>query len=82
MLLAEHHAMEACWGVEVWLHSFFDLGTGWGWVVGFLPRPLCPWAARLWCLLDGRLGEPQYCYLLGKKYKYPSLSVTIIYTLI
>jgi hypothetical protein len=28
--LTDHHAMKAYWGVEVWLHSFFDLGTRWG----------------------------------------------------
>jgi hypothetical protein len=28
-LLTEHHAMKAYWGVEVQLHSFFDLGTRW-----------------------------------------------------
>jgi hypothetical protein len=27
--LTEHHAMKAYWGVEVYLHSFFDLGTRW-----------------------------------------------------
>jgi len=25
--LTEHHSMKAYWGVEVQLHSFFDLGT-------------------------------------------------------
>jgi hypothetical protein len=25
--LTEHHAMKACWGVEVQLHPFFDLCT-------------------------------------------------------
>jgi hypothetical protein len=24
---SEHHAVEAYWGVEVQIHSFFDLGT-------------------------------------------------------
>jgi hypothetical protein len=27
VLLTEHHATEAHWGVEVELHVFFDLGT-------------------------------------------------------
>jgi hypothetical protein len=27
--LTEHHAMKVYWGVEVQLHSFFDLGTRW-----------------------------------------------------
>jgi hypothetical protein len=25
----EYHAMKAYWGVEVYLHAFFDLGTRW-----------------------------------------------------
>jgi len=25
--LTEHHAMKAYWGVEVWLHALFDLGS-------------------------------------------------------
>jgi hypothetical protein len=25
----EHHAMKAYWGMEVYLHAFFDLGTRW-----------------------------------------------------
>jgi hypothetical protein len=29
VLLTEHHAMNAYWGAEVQLHSFFDLGTMW-----------------------------------------------------
>jgi hypothetical protein len=29
LFLTKHHAMKAYWGVEVWLHSFFDLGTRW-----------------------------------------------------
>jgi hypothetical protein len=27
IFLTGHHAMKAYWGVEVWLHAFFDLGT-------------------------------------------------------
>jgi hypothetical protein len=27
--LSKNHAIKAYWGVEVWLHSFFDLGTRW-----------------------------------------------------
>jgi len=27
--LTKHHAMKAYWGVEVYLHAFFDLGTRW-----------------------------------------------------
>jgi hypothetical protein len=29
LLLIEHHAMKAYWGMEVVLHPFFDLGTRW-----------------------------------------------------
>jgi hypothetical protein len=29
LFLTEHHAMKACWGVEVQLHLFFDLSTRW-----------------------------------------------------
>jgi len=28
-LLTEYHAMKAYWGMEVWLNTFFDLGTRW-----------------------------------------------------
>jgi hypothetical protein len=28
--LAGRHANEACWGVEVWIRAFFDLGIGCG----------------------------------------------------
>jgi hypothetical protein len=34
--------MKTHWGVEVWLHSFFDLGTRWRWMVSFTTRPLYP----------------------------------------
>jgi hypothetical protein len=34
--------MKAYWGVKVYFHSFFDLGTRWRWVVSFTPRPLYP----------------------------------------
>jgi len=29
-------------GIEVKLYSFFNLGSGWGWVVNAKPRPLYP----------------------------------------
>jgi hypothetical protein len=29
VLAIKHHAMKAYWGKEVYLHSFFDLGTRW-----------------------------------------------------
>jgi hypothetical protein len=34
--------MKASRGVEVSLHSFFDPGTRWRWLVSFKPRPLSP----------------------------------------
>jgi hypothetical protein len=40
--LTKHHAIRAYWGVEVQLHTFFDLGTRWRCVVSFMPRPLYP----------------------------------------
>jgi hypothetical protein len=32
--------MKAQREVEVYLYSFFNLGTGWGWVVNVMPPPL------------------------------------------
>jgi len=40
--------MKAYWGVEVYLHSFYDLGTRWRWVVIFTPRPLYREGKRPW----------------------------------
>jgi hypothetical protein len=34
--------MKVYWGVEVQLHTFFDLGTRWRWVVSFTLKPLYP----------------------------------------
>jgi hypothetical protein len=34
--------------VEVYIHSFFNLGTRWRWVVSFTPRPLYPQRVKLW----------------------------------
>jgi hypothetical protein len=45
--------------VEVQLHSFFDLGTRWRWVVSFTPRPLYPQGKSPWYPLDRGLGGPQ-----------------------
>jgi hypothetical protein len=45
--------------VEVYLHSFFDLGTRWRWVVSFTPRPLYPQGKSPWYPLDRRLRGPQ-----------------------
>jgi hypothetical protein len=46
-------------GVEVWLHTFFDLGTRWRRVVSFTPRPLYPQGKSPWYPLYKRLGGPQ-----------------------
>jgi hypothetical protein len=46
-------------GVEVWLHTFFDLGTRWRWVVSFTPLPLYPQGKNPFYPLDRRLGGPQ-----------------------
>jgi hypothetical protein len=58
LFLTEHHAMKACWGVEVQLHSFFGLGTIWRRVVSFTPRQLYPQGKNRRYPLD-RLGGPQ-----------------------
>jgi hypothetical protein len=29
LCLTKHHAMKAFWGVDVYLHAFFDVGTRW-----------------------------------------------------
>jgi hypothetical protein len=57
--LTEHHAIKAYWGVEVWLHSFFDLSTRCRWVVSFTLRLLYSQGKSPWNPLDRRLGEPQ-----------------------
>jgi hypothetical protein len=59
VLLTKHHAMKAYWEVKVYLHSFFDLGTRWRWVVSFTPRPLYPQGKSPWYPLDRRLGGPR-----------------------
>jgi hypothetical protein len=47
--------VKAYWGVEVYLHAFFDLGTRWRWEFSFTPRPLYPHRKSSWCPLDRRL---------------------------
>jgi hypothetical protein len=59
LFLTGHHAMRAYWGVELWLHSFFDFGTRWRWVVSFTARPLYLQGKSPCYPLDRRLGEPQ-----------------------
>jgi hypothetical protein len=54
LCLTKHHAMKTYWGVEVWLHEFFDLGTRCRCVVpsnGYWGKSTYP--------LDRRLGGPQ-----------------------
>jgi hypothetical protein len=46
-------------GVYVQLHSFFDLGARWRWVVSFTTRPLYPQGKNPWYPLDRGLGGPQ-----------------------
>jgi len=46
-------------GMEVQLHSFFDLGITWRWVVSFTPWPLNPQGKGPWYPLDRKLGGPQ-----------------------
>jgi hypothetical protein len=59
LCLTKHHAMKAYWGVEVYLHTFFDLGTRWRRVVSFTPQPLYPQGKSPLYPLDRRLGGPQ-----------------------
>jgi hypothetical protein len=49
--------MKGYWGVEMYLHSFFDLVTRWKWVAIFLPRPLYPQRKSPWYPLYRRLGR-------------------------
>jgi hypothetical protein len=51
--------MKAYWGVEVYLHSYLDLGTRWSWVVSFTPRSLYPQGKSPWYPLDRRLSGIQ-----------------------
>jgi hypothetical protein len=51
--------MTAYWGVDVYIHALFDLGTGWRWAVSFTPRPLYPQGKSPWYPSDRRLGGPQ-----------------------
>jgi hypothetical protein len=40
LCLTKYNVMKAHWGMEVQLHAFFDLDTGWRGVVSFTPRSL------------------------------------------
>jgi hypothetical protein len=51
--------MKAYWGVEVEVHSFFDLGARWRCVVSFTPRPLSPQGKSPWYPMYRRLDGPQ-----------------------
>jgi hypothetical protein len=57
--LVQQHAMKAYWGVELQLHSFFDLCTWWRWVVSFTPRPIYSQGKSPCNPLNRRLGGPQ-----------------------
>jgi hypothetical protein len=50
--------MKAYWGMEVYLHEFFDLGTKWRWVISFTLRPPYPQGKRPQYTFD-RLGGHQ-----------------------
>jgi hypothetical protein len=63
--------MKAIWGVEVYLHSFFDLGTRWRWVVSFTSRPIYPQEKSACYPLDRRLGGPQSRSGRGAEEKNP-----------
>jgi len=49
--------MKAYGGEEVYLHTFFDLGTRWRWVVSFTPRQLYPQGKSPWYPLDSWIGS-------------------------
>jgi hypothetical protein len=51
--------MKVHWGVEVYLHSFVDLGTRWKWVVSFTARPLYLQGKSPQYPLDRSLDGPQ-----------------------
>jgi len=61
LCLTGYCAMGTCWGSGSVAPCILDLGTGWGWVVGFIPWPLCPQGGSMWCSLSGELGGPQSC---------------------
>jgi len=45
--------------INIYQHSFFDLGTRWRLSVSFTLRPLYPQGKSPWYPLDRGLGEPQ-----------------------
>jgi hypothetical protein len=51
--------MKAYWGVELYLHAFFDAGTRWRWVVSFIHLPLYTQGKNPCYPLYRRLGGPQ-----------------------
>jgi hypothetical protein len=42
LCFTEHHTMKAYWESGGTTPRILDLGTGWMWVVSFMPRPLYP----------------------------------------
>jgi hypothetical protein len=53
--ITEHQDIKAYWGMEVYLHAFFDLGCRWKYVDSFTPRPLYPQGKSPFYQLDRRL---------------------------
>jgi hypothetical protein len=59
LCLTKHHAMKTYWGVEVYLHAFFELDTRWRCMVSCTPWPLYPQGKSPWYPLYRRLDGPQ-----------------------
>jgi hypothetical protein len=70
--LTKHHAMKAYGGVEIYLHSFFDLGTRWRWVESFMPLPLYPQGKSPWYPLYRGLVGPRAVLDVVVKRKIPN----------
>jgi hypothetical protein len=75
LFLMKLHDMKAYWGVELYLHAFFDLGIRWRWVVSFKPRPLYSRGKSSRYPLYRSFGGPQIrfgrCDKGRKSYHYP-----------
>jgi hypothetical protein len=74
--------MKAYWEVEISLHSFFDFGTTWRWVVSFTHRTLYLQGKSSSYPLGRRLGGPQSHFGCGGEEKnsqpLPGLKLPII----
>jgi len=62
-----YYAMGTYWGSGGVAPRIIDLGTGWGWVVGFAPRPLCPQGGSLWCPFGGGAGPGAVLGAVGEE---------------